>query len=172
MLSGALRWAAKFPPLQPRPGGARGSFPTPSGHHTSISSCGLVQLQASSLRNSPNRAKPQREEYTNRKQKGAGIGGRGVFSSIGTVTRGWGPAPLVSHCTYSPLGWLPKEKRTYAVVGLMGQRGAFEKGFGFAENSTAQPAREAAVRWDSVPQQTCCGVWGFLFESYLLNGGI
>lgn len=128
MLSGALRWAANFPPLQPRPGGALGSFPAPSGHNIILASQAVALC---SRRHAPSEILQTGQSHSgrntpNRKQKGAGTGGREVFSLTGTVTRGWGPAPLVSHCTYSPLGWQPKEKRTYAVVGgLMGQCGAF-----------------------------------------------
>lgn len=65
MLPGVLRWAGSFPRLcSPGQGLALRTFPAPSGYDISISNCGLVRLQAPSPTNSPNRAKPQREEET------------------------------------------------------------------------------------------------------------
>lgn len=79
-----------------------------------------------SLTNSPEQSHCGRNKH-NRKHKCVGTVKRGVFSLTGTVTRGWRQAHLVvSHCTFSPFGWLPKGKRTHTTTGgLKGQRGAF-----------------------------------------------
>lgn len=53
----------------------------------------------------------------NKKQRRVGTVGRGVFSLTGTVTKDWRLPHLMSHRTFSPLGWLPKEKRTHTTAG-------------------------------------------------------